>query len=154
MCARACPAKCITVKRGKPEPGTEDKYAGKTMCAEFTIDMLRCIFCGFCEEACPKGAIKLGQEYELAEYTMEACLYDKERLLSNFQKAKAEGKLKPEPKPVPVAGADKKKVAAKKADADAKPEKKKEADAAKASGGKAKKKAAKPPKVEKVKKGK
>ncbi len=113
MCARICPAKCITVKRGKPEPGTEDKYAGKTICTEFTIEMLRCIFCGFCEETCPKGAIKLGQEYELAEYTMEACLYDKERLLQNFQKAKVEGKLKPEPKPVPVAGVDKKKVASK-----------------------------------------
>ncbi len=114
MCARACPAKCITVKRGKPAEGEEGKYAGKTMSTEFTIDMLRCIFCGFCEEACPKGAIQLGQEYELAEYTMDACIYDKERLLANFQKAKAEGKLKPPKKPVPVAEGDKK-AAAKKA---------------------------------------
>ncbi len=102
MCARACPAKCITVKRGKVQEGEEGKYAGKTYCAEFKIDMLRCIFCGFCEEACPKGAIVLGQEYELAEYTPEKCLYDKARLLANYEKAKSEGKLKPARKPVPV----------------------------------------------------
>jgi NADH-quinone oxidoreductase subunit I len=117
MCARACPAKCITVKRGKPAEGEEGKYAGKTMCSEFEIDMLRCIFCGFCEEACPKGAIKLGPEYELAEYDMESCIYNKEKLLANFHKAKAEGKLKPPKKPVPVAGGDKKPAAKKAAGA-------------------------------------
>ncbi len=102
MCAKACPAKCITVKRGKPAEGEEDRYAGKTMCEEFTIDMLRCIFCGFCEEACPKNAIVLGQGHELAEYTMEACIYDKAKLIANFEEAKAAGKLKPKPKKVPV----------------------------------------------------
>ncbi|NPA95921.1 MAG: NADH-quinone oxidoreductase subunit I [Thermodesulfobacteria bacterium] len=116
MCARACPAKCITVKRGKPAEGEEDKYAGKTMCASFEVDMLRCIFCGNCEKACPKGALVLGQDYELAEYEPEKCIYDKERLLANFQRAKAEGRLKPPPKPIPVdAPPPKKKAAAGKA---------------------------------------
>ncbi len=113
MCAKACPAKCITVKRGKPAEGEEDRYAGKTMCAEFTIDMLRCIFCGFCEEACPKNAIVLGQGHELAEYTMEACIYDKARLIANFEEAKAAGKLKPKPKKVPVEAPPKKPAAKK-----------------------------------------
>ncbi len=114
MCARACPAKCITVKRGKVPEGSEDKYAAKTCSAEFTIDFLRCIFCGFCEEACPKGAIVLGQGFELAEYTREGCQITKDRLLEHYHKAKAEGKLKPPRKPVPVAGAAEKKAAAKK----------------------------------------
>ncbi len=113
MCAKACPAKCITVKRGKPAEGEEDRYAGKTMCAEFTIDMLRCIFCGFCEEACPKNAIVLGQGHELAEYTMEACIYDKAKLIANFEEAKAAGKLKPKPKKVPVEAPPKKPAAKK-----------------------------------------
>ncbi len=115
MCARACPAKCITVKRGKPAEGEEDRYAGKTMCSSFEIDMLRCIFCGNCEKACPKNAIVLGQDYELAEYEPGLCIYDKKRLISNFLKAKAEGRLKPPPAPIPIdAPPVKKKVAVKK----------------------------------------
>ncbi len=116
MCAKACPAKCITVKRGKRQEGEEDKYAGKTYCSTFEIDMLRCIFCGNCESACPKGALVLGPGYELAEYDMESCIYNKERLLANYNEAKAEGKLKPPQKPVPVDAppAPKKKPAAKK----------------------------------------
>ena len=30
--------------------------------------MLRCIFCGFCEDACPTEAIVLGDKYELSFY--------------------------------------------------------------------------------------
>ncbi len=113
MCAKACPAKCITVKRGKVPEEAKDKYAAKTFCEEFTIDFLRCIFCGFCEEACPKGAIVLGQGYELAEYTRGECQITKDRLLENYHTAKAEGKLKPPKKPVPVAGAAEKPAAKK-----------------------------------------
>lgn len=117
MCAKACPAKCITVKRGKRVEGEEEKYAGKTYGAAFEVDMLRCIFCGNCENACPKGAIVLGQGYELAEYDMESCIYDKARLIANYREAKTEGKLKPPRKPVPVDAppAPKKKPIAKKA---------------------------------------
>jgi NADH-quinone oxidoreductase subunit I len=43
--------------------------------------MLRCIFCGFCVEACPTEALGMSGEYELATYTRDAQLYSKERLL-------------------------------------------------------------------------
>jgi NADH-quinone oxidoreductase subunit I len=102
MCAKICPAKCITVKKGKREEGEEDKYASKTYPASFEIDLLRCIFCGFCEETCPKNAIVLGREFELAKFSKEECILDKRRLLLNYRKAKEEGKLKPPRKPVPV----------------------------------------------------
>ncbi len=104
MCAKACPAQCITVKMAKVPEGEEGRYAGKTCSQSFNIDLLRCIFCGFCEETCPKGAIVLGQGYELARYTPEECQLGKERLISNFRDAKAKGTLKPPRKPVPVAG--------------------------------------------------
>ena len=42
----------------------------------FTIDLQRCIFCGFCQEACPKGAIKLNQLYELAQYDKKLLVLD------------------------------------------------------------------------------
>nr|HDN00910.1 NADH-quinone oxidoreductase subunit I [Deltaproteobacteria bacterium] len=102
MCAKICPAKCITVKKGKRKEGEEDKYAAKTYPASFEIDLLRCIFCGFCEDTCPKNAIVLGREFELARFTKEECILDKRKLLLNYRKAKEEGKLKPPKKPVPV----------------------------------------------------
>lgn len=112
MCAKVCPAKCITVDNSKVPEGQEDRYAGKTYSKKFNIDLLRCIFCGFCEESCPKGAIVLGQGYELASYTPEGCQLGKDRLLENYKKAKATGTLKPQAKPVPVAGAKKAEVTA------------------------------------------
>jgi NADH-quinone oxidoreductase subunit I len=45
----------------------------------FTIDLQRCIFCGFCQEACPKGAIKLNNLYELAQSEKSALILDMER---------------------------------------------------------------------------
>jgi NADH-quinone oxidoreductase subunit I len=43
--------------------------------------MLRCIFCGYCVEACPTEALGMSGEYELATYTRDAQVYSKERLL-------------------------------------------------------------------------
>jgi NADH-quinone oxidoreductase subunit I len=103
MCAKTCPAKCITVKRGKVAEGEESRYAGKTYCAEFEIDLLRCIFCGFCAEACNKDALMLGQDYELASYTPEGCQRTKEIMIESYRRHKAAGTLRPPAKPVPVA---------------------------------------------------
>ena len=43
--------------------------------------MLRCIFCGFCEEACPKDAIYLSESFPPAEYTRKNFIYNKQDLL-------------------------------------------------------------------------
>jgi NADH-quinone oxidoreductase subunit I len=43
--------------------------------------MLRCIFCGYCVEACPVDAIKMTGEFELANYNRSDFVYSKERLL-------------------------------------------------------------------------
>ena len=48
----------------------------------YEINMLRCIFCGYCEEACPVDAIKLGPEYELADFDRKSLVYTKEMLLA------------------------------------------------------------------------
>ena len=44
--------------------------------------MSRCIFCGYCEIACPFDAITLGNEYELSEYSRDDLIYTKEMLLA------------------------------------------------------------------------
>jgi NADH-quinone oxidoreductase subunit I len=40
-----------------------------------------CIFCGYCEEACPVGAVFMGKDYELAVYSKDDFVWDKEDLL-------------------------------------------------------------------------
>ena len=43
--------------------------------------MLRCIFCGYCEDACPTEAIVLESNYELSFYTRESAIYTKDMLI-------------------------------------------------------------------------
>ena len=48
--------------------------------------MTKCIYCGFCEEACPVDAIVLGPNYEFAAETREELFYDKQKLLANGER--------------------------------------------------------------------
>jgi NADH-quinone oxidoreductase subunit I len=47
----------------------------------FRINFSRCIFCGFCEEACPTYAIQLIPDFEMGEYDRQNMVYEKENLL-------------------------------------------------------------------------
>ena len=42
---------------------------------------MRCIFCGYCEEACPVSAIFMGKDYELSVYSKDDFVWDKSDLL-------------------------------------------------------------------------
>ena len=74
LCAVACPVDCIALQ------ATEDE-TGRRYPAWFRINFSRCIFCGFCEEACPTYAIQLTPDVEMCEYERHNMVYEKEDLL-------------------------------------------------------------------------
>ena len=74
-----CPAQAITIE-------AEEREDGSRRTTRYDIDMTKCIYCGFCQEACPVDAIVEGPNFEYATYSHEELLYDKEKLLNNGDK--------------------------------------------------------------------
>jgi NADH-quinone oxidoreductase subunit I len=68
----------IAAERKKEE---EDLYREEKYAEKYEINMLRCIFCGLCEEACPKHAIFLTDRIVDAEYSREDFIYGKDKLV-------------------------------------------------------------------------
>ena len=81
LCETICPAECIHIIADELEED-QNPYGVKKekKPVSFDIDALRCCFCGFCEEACPKDAIKLSTNYELSVSSREDAIYDLEHL--------------------------------------------------------------------------
>lgn len=77
LCETVCPAECIHII-AEERPDEENTYGVRKekKPLSFDIDALRCCFCGFCEEACPKDAIKLSRNYEMAVADRSDAIYD------------------------------------------------------------------------------
>ena len=56
--------------------------AGERYAAVYEINLSRCIFCGYCEVACPFDAITMGHDYELSDYDRTDLIFTKEMLLA------------------------------------------------------------------------
>ena len=63
-------------KKGEEGLYREEKYA-----AVYEINMLRCIFCGLCEEACPKEAIFLTDRIVPSSFTRGEEIFGKDKLV-------------------------------------------------------------------------
>ena len=55
---------------------------------KYEINMLRCIFCGFCEEVCPEEAIVMSKDYELTFTSQQDAIYGKDQLLTPAEQLK------------------------------------------------------------------
>ena len=74
LCALACPERLIVVTSERNEQTRRKELTN------FTYDVSRCMFCGLCEDACPVDALELTQDFELATFTREGQIWDRQML--------------------------------------------------------------------------
>lgn len=82
LCALACPENLIVVGWER-NPETKRKEL-----VTFTYDTSRCMFCGLCEDACPVDALELTQDFELASFTREGAILDRQALEDGIKPTK------------------------------------------------------------------
>jgi len=80
LCAAACPSHCIYIEAAE-NTGAQRISGGERYARVYNIDYNRCIFCGYCVEACPTDAITHGHGFELADYNTAALIIRKENML-------------------------------------------------------------------------
>jgi NADH-quinone oxidoreductase subunit I len=85
MCQVVCPADAIYIEADENDPKNPIS-SGERYAKIYQIDYLRCIFCGFCVDACPTDCLVMGKEYEMSSYQREDFIYKKDRLVDPVEK--------------------------------------------------------------------
>src|SRR5919205_2084005 len=98
LCSAACPANCIYIEAA--ENTAENRISGAERYAKvYNIDYNRCIFCGYCVEACPTDAITHGHGFEIASTDATSLVYRKEQLLAPLPAGARPAELDLQPAP-------------------------------------------------------
>lgn len=98
QCERVCPDKCIQITSHK-SPETN-----KPELIDFKIDHGLCMFCGLCTEVCPTNCIINTGDFEMADYSRSALVYDLKKLTLTQEESTHyyDKKQLPKPKPKPA----------------------------------------------------
>jgi NADH-quinone oxidoreductase subunit I len=81
LCEAACPTGAIYVEATENDPA-HPTSPGERYAKVYEVNLLRCVFCGDCEEACPTEAIVLGHEFAMAGYNRRDFILTKDVLLN------------------------------------------------------------------------
>jgi len=82
LCAKVCPTDCITVVPMEDDTG---RGIADRVAKVWSVDLARCLFCGYCQDACPTTAVRLGRNYELACLKLEDAVKNIDGLLKPQQ---------------------------------------------------------------------
>ncbi len=78
MCETVCPAYCIEIVADEVDDPDIEKRP-----KSFDIDVGKCVYCGFCVEACPEDAIRMDTGIlDIASYSREGMVLNIDMLLS------------------------------------------------------------------------
>src|SRR5262245_44473166 len=81
LCAAACPANCIYIEAAENTERLRIS-GGERYASVYNIDYNRCIFSGYCVEACPTDAITHGHGFEVASFNTSTLVKRKEDMLA------------------------------------------------------------------------
>lgn len=87
LCGLACPSECIYVEAAEAPQDESERFSHYERYASvYVINAARCLYCGFCVEACPTDALAMTPQFELGETRRLSCIYDKEDLIENYRR--------------------------------------------------------------------
>lgn len=82
VCSAKRPVQPAQFMSKRPRMTRPPYSPGERYAKVYEVNLLRCVFCGDCEEACPTEAIVLGHDFAMASYNRRDFILTKDVLLN------------------------------------------------------------------------